>query len=121
MSATDDILAQIDDAIEDWSVGPDAMRSGAPAGAGLMSRTWNPPPRTTTVMVQVDVQPFIRAMQQFAREMAKVARVFERMVQDSPELRKLLGLPRRDEHHPPSLSIDGAAYHRRRNARRRRR
>lgn len=119
MSETDEILAQIDDAIEDWSVGPDAMRSGAPAGAGLTSRPWNPP-RTATVMIQVNVQPFIRAMEQFVREMAKVTRVFERMVQDSPELRKFLGLPRRDEHHPPALLIDGAAYHRRRNARRRR-
>lgn len=59
-------------------------------------------------------------MDAFAAQMAKVVAAMESMTLDS-RFRRLLGLPLRDEHHPPKLPIDGAAYHRRRNARRRRR
>jgi hypothetical protein len=60
-------------------------------------------------------------MRDFAEQMVKVADAINQTVLTSPEVRRLLGLPLRDEHHPAELPINGAAYHRRRNARRRRR
>lgn len=59
-------------------------------------------------------------MRDFASTMAKVTAVLNRVTL-SPAWRRLLGLPLRDEHHPERLPIDGAAYRRRRNARKRRR
>lgn len=59
-------------------------------------------------------------MDAFAETMAKVLAAMERLTLDR-RFRRMLGLPRRDEHHPERLPIDGAAYARRRAARRRRR
>lgn len=57
---------------------------------------------------------------EFVRVMAKVVRLTEKLLKDR-RFRRMVGVKRRDAHHPANLLIDGAAYHRRRNARRRRR
>jgi hypothetical protein len=118
MSATGDILDQIDDAIQDWSVGPDAMRSGAPDGAGLASMP-SPPTINPESLRRVSVR-ISAAMEGFKREMAKVAVAVARMLETNEGLRRALGLPIYDQHHPRPLCIDGTAYRRKSKARRRR-
>jgi hypothetical protein len=66
-----------------------------------------------SVLLIADVDEFVRVM-------AKVVRLTEKLLEDR-RFRRMAGVKRRDAHHPANLPIDGAAYHRRRNARRRRR
>lgn len=115
---TEAVLAQIDDAIMDWQVGPDAMRCNAPADAGRMSF---PSPRIDPEALGRLTVRMTVAFQDFARGMAKVAVAVNKMVENNPELRRLLGLSVHDRHHPRPLCIDGAAYARRRKARKARR
>lgn len=119
MSEVDTILAQIDDAIDDWTVSPDAVRFNAPPDALPVA-----PPRFPgltvdpvalarfSVRVEAAFEGFRKAMEQVAQAVNKIA--------ENPEMRRLLGLPVYDEHHPRPLCIDGAAYARRRKARKRR-
>jgi len=116
-------LDQIDAAVDDWSVGPDAMRVNAPPGSGLAGVTVftvNPVTVNPVMLHPISARCF-DAMSNFARQMAKFAEAVDRMVQSNNGLRRALGLPLRDRDHPRPLCIDGAAYHRKRNARRGRR
>lgn len=118
MSTADEVLAQIDNAIEDWQVGPDAMRCNAPTGAGLASLPMRPMfDLEGAARVTVSITA---AFEEFALGMAKVAVAFQKMIDENPDLRRFLGLPAYDKHHPRPLCIDGAAYARRRKARKRR-
>lgn len=69
--------------------------------------------REVKIRMVVDTVAYVEAIK-------KAIEVVDRLTQ-TPRGRRLFGLPRRDAHHPPKLSIAGAAYHRRRNARRGRR
>lgn len=121
MSTTDAILAQIDDALDDWSIGPDAMRCNAPPGnRGLMPRFPRIQPPTPeqigalAVRVTAAFEPVKMAMENMARQVAALAA--------QPVFRQAFGLPPlHDRRHPEPLCIDGDAYARRRAARRRRR
>lgn len=115
---TNEVLDQIDGAIEDWAVSSDAMRMGAPPRTGLASLR---PPRINSEAMRTMSVNISVAMEQFQREMAKVAKAVAVMVENNPGIRRLLGLPIHDRHHPRPLCIDGAAYQRKRNARRKRR
>lgn len=112
------VLDQIDDAIADWTVSPDAMRCNAPAGAGLASM---PAPRINPAAIARMSMQITAAFQNFARGMAKFAASVNKILENNPELRRLMGLPVYDRHHPRPLCIDGAAYARRRKARKGRR
>ena len=115
---TDEVLAQIDGAIDDWQVGPDAMRCNAPVGSGLASM--RRPRITPEQMARIDVR-ISAVVADFKRSMEQVAASINRMVETNPAVRRMLGLPLHDRHHPRPLCIDGAAYARRRKARKARR
>lgn len=116
---TDAVLAQIDNAIDDRRVGPDAMRCNAPAGAGLASLP-SPPRFDSEQIARVNLR-VKAAFEDFSRGMAQLAASINKMVDNNPALRRLLGLPVYDRHHPRPLCIDGAAYARKRKARKARR
>lgn len=116
MTSTSDVLEQIDDAIADWELGPDAVRFNAPEEARLERPRWSLPDwllslladRVLVIVEQLAGNPMIVAMA--AGHMRSWVRVHDlgRCPGCSPMA------------NPPKLPIDGAEYSRRIRARRRR-
>jgi hypothetical protein len=87
--STEAILSQIDDALEDWRVGPDAMRCGAPPG----SRGLIPYPHITPAQLSAMSVRLVAMFEPFKEAMAKVATAAHACA-------VALGLePPRDRHH----------------------
>lgn len=103
---TEDVLAQIDGALSDWDVGPDAMRCNAsPEHRTEASSIYTP--RSCPVHLVVDTSRFNEAMRRWIAVLAevgpKLAALLERFAPVAPY----------DAHHPAPLAIDGHAYRRR--------
>lgn len=114
--STSEVLDQIDGALEDWAVGPDAMRCNAPADAGLSSTRRVIPRPHVEFLATVNIAPFVGAMQQMAATLARMTVPLKKIAQAMADVEKGY-----DENHPRPLCIDGHAYARRRKARKRRR
>jgi hypothetical protein len=110
---TRDILDAIDGAVHDWEVSSDAMRwSPDPPKSPPMPR----PQRYARVNIRIDTSVFAAELRRMFDAVAAMAPALERI---GRALAKVCD--QHDEHHPPPLSIDGHAYRRRSQARRRRR
>lgn len=99
---TQQVLDQLDDLLDDWSVGPDAMRRGAPAHdpapAGLT-------PETVTVVLMPGIDQFLEAM----------ARAADALLEFWPKLKRIAW-----EFDAPKRRAQHVEYHRRRRSRARR-
>lgn len=139
MTSTEDILEQIDSAVYDWEIGPDAMRCNpaepprAPAhDAWVFVPTVANPDAPTLAELRaaapvpafeaVDVAPWVARIEEWSREFAGLRmEPFQRHVLD----RWVTGMNRRVAEFrrtgPEPLSINGHDYRRRQLARKRRR
>lgn len=115
MSTTGEVLDQIDDAIRDWLVGPDAMRRNAPADVHAV-QTDRDSPRSPWSAAQ-EVVPS-NVLVQFGWSLAEVESSAQQMrlmeiVGWSFAGPELVFAPRPRREAPPPLAIAGHAYRRR--------
>lgn len=83
---TEAMLAQIDDAVDDWSVSMDAMRCGAPEERSPMGRLGRPVPvdvnevlARASVQLTVQIRDAMRpVLQRVAAQMAELAATMPR-------------------------------------------
>ncbi len=116
--STQEVLDQIDAAVHDWEVGPDAMRVGGPdpvdqpVGPGVLARPFAEFGRQMTRAFNRSIKPLARTLHQLG--VALLA---------TPQRRRHISRCRscNPRANPRPLCIDGHAYHRRTKARRRRR
>jgi len=114
VTATHEVLEQIEDAIADWETGPDAVRFNAPPQARLERPNYSTVPDWVYATLTAQVLAIVEWLE---RRGITGVDTFERWIRIHAMGRCPGCAPMAN---PPRLAIDGAEYSRRRRARRRR-